>query len=121
MMGVIHNAEYLRWFEQGRLQILFELLPLDEALGRAVAMPVVRNECSHRKAVRYGDPLVLITTHELLPAYEGTMTFAHSLVHEKNKVEMAHGQTVTTLLDMKTGQLVKEWPPDLWRRYQELR
>ena len=43
MMGVIHNANYFRWFEQGRLQIIFDVLPLAEAMKLNLFMPVVEN------------------------------------------------------------------------------
>lgn len=119
-MGVIHNAEYFHWFEEGRLQIMLEILPFEEALRIGVAMPVIENLCRYLKPVRFGDPLILFTTHSIQPVYEGRLVFEHSLVHEKQKTEMAAGRTVATLLDMKSGQLVKEWPADLWRRYQAL-
>jgi hypothetical protein len=33
---------------------------------------------------------------------------------------MAFGQSVTTLVDMRTQRLVKEWPEKVWQRYQAL-
>jgi len=121
MMGVIHNAQYFLWFEEGRLQIATEILPIDEALRLNVAMPVVRNLCEYHKPVRYGDPLVLYTTHRIQPAYEGRLEFRHSLVHETTKIEVAGGVTEATLVDFRTHRLIKDWPADVWRRYQELR
>jgi acyl-CoA thioester hydrolase len=120
MMGVIHNSVYFLWFEQGRLQLMLEVLPMSEALELGMAMPVVENTCRYRKPVRFGDPLLLYTTHHVQNAYEGRMVFTHYLIHEKRKAALAHGQTVTTLLDMRRQQLVKEWPANLWQRYQAL-
>lgn len=120
MMGVIHNAQYFLWFEAGRLQIMLEVLPMDEALQLGVAMPVVQNVCHYRKPVKFGCPLMLYTTHQLQPHYEGRLVFHHYLIHEKQKAAMAHGQTVATLLDLRTQRLVKDWPAEVWRRYQGL-
>ncbi len=120
MMSVVHNVQYFYWFEQGRLQIMEELMSLDAAVKLGVAMPVVENQCLYFKPVRYGDPLVLITEHQCLRTWEGKMTFTHSLVHRKLKTEMACGRTTATLIDATTGRLVKEWPDNLWRRYQAL-
>jgi acyl-CoA thioester hydrolase len=120
MMGVVHNVQYFYWFEQGRLQILEELMSLDASLKLGVVMPVVENQCLYRKPVRYGDPLVLLTEHRCLRSWEGKMVFSHSLVHRKLKTEMACGRTTTTLIDIATGRLVKEWSEDLWQRYQGL-
>jgi acyl-CoA thioester hydrolase len=117
MMSVVHNVQYFYWFEQGRLQIMEELMPLDEAVKLGVAMPVVENRCLYRRPVRYGDPLVLVTEHQCMRGWEGRLVFTHSLVHRKLKTEMASGRSTATLVEMATGRLVKEWPHDLWRRY----
>ena len=120
IMGMVHNAAYFYWFEKGRLAILWAILPFDEALRLHLGLPVVRQTCDYRKAVRYGDRLVLTTTHELLPRYEGRLVFRHSLMHETNKAEIAEAETALTILDMQTGQLIREFPPEVWQRYQSL-
>jgi len=120
-MGVVHNSVYFLWFEEGRLQILFDLLPLDEALRLQVALPVVENLCHYHRPVRLTDPLVLFTSHPIRPAYEGRLVFQHSLVHEKQKIEMASGRSAVTLVDGRTNQLIKVWPPEIWQRYLSLK
>jgi len=120
MMSVVHNVQYFYWFEQGRLHIMEEILSLDAAVRLGVAMPVVENQCTYRRPVRYGDPLVLLTEHQRLTTWEGRLVFSHSLVHRKLKTEVACGRTTTTVIDIATGRLVKEWPENLWRRYLAL-
>jgi acyl-CoA thioester hydrolase len=120
MMGVIHNSAYFLWFEEGRLQIMLEVLPMEEALALGVAMPVVENWASYRKPVKFGMPLLLYTTHCIEPVYTGRLVFQHFLVHEKQKITMALGRTVATLVDFKTNRLIKEWPESVWKRYQAL-
>lgn len=120
MMGMMHNVQYFFLFEQGRLQIMEELMSLEASLKLGVAMPVVENQCLYRRPVRYGDPLVLFTEHQCLSAWEGRLIFSHSLVHRKLKTEVACGRTTTTLIEVATGRPVKKWPEDLWRRYLAL-
>jgi acyl-CoA thioester hydrolase len=120
LMGVVHNSVYFLWFEEGRLRILFDLLPLDEAIRLQVALPVVENVCRYHQPVRFGDPLVLFTSHLIVPVYEGRLVFQHSLVHENQKIEMASGQSSITLVDARTNQLLKAWPAGIWQRYQTL-
>ena len=119
-MRVVHNVQFFYWFELGRTRIMEEFMSLDAALALGVAMPVVENQCLYRKPVRYGDPLALITEHRCLSAWAGRLVFTHSLVHRKLKTEVASGRTTTTLIELETGRLVKEWPEDLWRRYLAL-
>jgi len=121
MMGVVHNSNYFLWFERGRLEIMLEVLPMAEALRLGVFMPVVENLCHYRKPVKFGMPLLLYTTHNIQPDYAGRLVFSHYLIHEKLRTAMAFGQTAMTLVDAQTNRLIKEWPADLWRRYQELK
>jgi acyl-CoA thioester hydrolase len=121
MMGVIHNSQYFLWFEEGRLAIMKEVLTIEDALKMGFITPVVENHCEYKRYVKFGDPLILFTTHELVAEYEGRLVFRHSLVHETTKLEMAEGFTSVTIVDYKTNRLVKEWPEDLWKRYQGLK
>jgi acyl-CoA thioesterase FadM len=66
-------------------------------------------------------PLLLYTTHNLQAAYEGRLVFSHYLIHEKQRTAMASGQTAMTMVDARTNRLVKEWPAEIWRRYQALK
>jgi acyl-CoA thioester hydrolase len=120
MMGFVHNASYFHWFEKGRLSILWAIMPLEEAMRLGLGLPVVRHVCDYRKAARYGDRLILTTTHEIQPRYEAKLVFRHSLMHEVNKAEIAEAETTLTIMDMRTGQLVREFPPEVWARYQSL-
>ncbi|MEI7732348.1 MAG: acyl-CoA thioesterase [Verrucomicrobiota bacterium] len=121
MMGVVHNSVYFLWFEQGRLQIMLEVLPLAEALELGVATMVVENTCQYRKAVKFGQRLLLYTTHRIQPAYEGRLVFQHYLIHEKQRTPMAQGHTTVTLVGFPAHQLIKTWPEPVWQRYQALR
>ena len=121
MMGVIHNSNYFLWFERWRLEIMLEVLPVEEAMKLGVFMPVVENICHYRKPVKFGMPLLLYTSHNIQAAYEGRLVFSHYLIHEKLRTAMAFGQTAMTLVDAPTNKLIKEWPAEIWRRYQALK
>lgn len=120
IMGLVHNAAYFYWFEKGRLEILWDILPFEEAVRLRLGLPVVRHICNYRNAARFGDRLVLTTSHELLPRYEGRLVFQHSLMHETRKTEIAEAETTLTIMDMQALQLVREFPADVWTRYQKL-
>ncbi len=120
MMRVIHNVEYFRWFEEGRLQIMFEVLPMAEALELGVGMPIVENYCCYKTPARFGDVLTLYTTHRVSDQYEGTLRFDHCLMNSKTKAEIASGYAVATLVEMTTMQLIRQWNETVWARYQSL-
>ena len=108
MMGVVHNAEYFRWFEEGRMQILLAVLPLDEALELGVAMPVVKNACTYKKPVRFGDPLLLYTHHEILTAYEGRRPVFTTLVSTGRRGAATPGGNFRIWAKLATGEMSGE-------------
>ena len=120
MMRVVHNAEYFKWFELGRLQIVHEIIPLHEALEENLSIPVVLNHCEYRHPAAFQDRLVVTTTHRILPVWEGRFLFNHTISNEKTKQELCFGKSEVTVLDLKVKRVVKEIPERIWTRYQAL-
>ncbi len=119
-MGVVHNVQYFNWFELGRLQVVEEVLPLENAMGRSLALPVVVNHCDYIHPARYLDRLVVTTTHRILPEWSGRFVFNHSISHEKSKVEICRGMSGVTVMDTRSMRVLKALPDDMWARYQGL-
>ncbi len=120
MMGVVHNAEYYRWFEDGRLQILEEIMSLQEATALGVSVPVVASSCEYRRPVRYGDRLLMRTEHTVAEPYEGRLAFDHTIVNVRTKDTVATGHTAVTIVRLDSGLPVKQWPAHVWQRYLAL-
>ncbi len=120
MLGVMHNAEYYRWFEDGRLRILEEIMSFQEAMALGVSLPVIFSSCEYRRPVRYGDALMLRTEHAIVDPYEGRLVFTHSLVNVRTKETAAVGQTAVTVVRLGDGMPVREWPEHVWMRYLAL-
>jgi acyl-CoA thioester hydrolase len=120
MMQVVHNAVYFKWFEKGRLDLLEEVFPVAWAIEHRFATPVVMNHAEYLWPAAYGDPLVLTTRHQRLERWDGRFVFDHSISNSKTKVELCLGQTAITVLDLASGQLLKEIPEEIWSRYQAL-
>jgi len=120
MMGVIHNSVYFEWFERGRLQIMNEVISFEEALELEFAVAVRENKCVYERAVREGDELVLVTKHKVLETYTGKLEFFHELINKKTKTTHALGECVCTLMNPKTGELIREQNGEIWQRYARL-
>jgi acyl-CoA thioester hydrolase len=121
MMQVVHNSEYFRWFEKGRLALLEEVLPMSWLVERRIGAPVVLNHCEYRWPAVYGDALAVTTRHRLLERYEGRLEFEHSIVRHRGKLELAGGRTAIALVDLDRRRLVRELPPSIWEQYRSLR
>ena len=120
MMHVVHNSEYFRWFEKGRLQIMEDIFPVSWAVENKIATPVVMNHAEYLWPARFGEVLVVTTRHRIMDRWDGRFVFEHSISNEKTKKELCFGQSAITVMDLGSGRLVKEISDDIWARYQAL-
>ena len=61
-MGVTYHANYLRWFEKGRTELLREIdFPYSELEKHPVWLPLTHASLEYKKPARYDDPIVICT------------------------------------------------------------
>ena len=62
-MGVAYHANYLRWFEIGRTELLRAWgLPYREIEARGIQLPVAEAHCKYQQPARYDDLLTIEAT-----------------------------------------------------------
>ena len=102
-MGIVYYANYLVWFEIGRVELL-------RALGLAYSqleidhqciLPVVAASCRYRSPARYDDQILIETRPSLL---RGTVIkFAYRILRKAPEGEeptlLAEGETVHVVCD----------------------
>jgi acyl-CoA thioester hydrolase len=120
MMRVVHNVQYLYWFERGRLAVLEDVFPMTWAIENRIATPVVMNRIEYRSPAAYGDELVVTTRHRKLERYDGRLLFEHSVSNHKTKAEVCAGESAVTVMELDTHRLVKSIPDEIWDKYQAL-
>lgn len=55
-MAVVHHSNYIRWFEEARLDYLEQIgIPYDALEQRGIIIPVVDISCKYLVSARYGD------------------------------------------------------------------
>lgn len=113
MLAVVHNSVHLKWFEHGRLAIMDEIIPLEEAMRLQVSTPVVRNLCEYKRPVRFRDRLVLVTRMPWSGQYTGRIVFHHQLSDEKTHELVAEGESAVTLYDWEGKKLIREIPQEI--------
>ncbi|MCP4606776.1 MAG: hypothetical protein GY847_40760 [Proteobacteria bacterium] len=121
MMQVVHNSQYLKWFEKGRFILFEDVFPMSWAIENKIATPVITNHCEYLSPARFGDKLAVTTRHRLTDVWDGKFLFDHSISNAKTKVELCCGHTAVTVVDLNSHSLVKEIPDDVWIRYQALK
>ena len=67
VMGVVHHANYIRWFETGRVEFLRELgIDLNEMMSDGILFPIVEITAKFHAPAKFDDELEIITTAEAL-------------------------------------------------------
>jgi acyl-CoA thioester hydrolase len=92
-MGVVYHANYLVWFEVGRVEFMRQLgmnykqMEAEDQCGIAVVEATAR----YRAPARYDDELIVRT--ELMAARGPVIKFAYTIVRAVDDVVLCEGQT----------------------------
>jgi len=97
-MGVVYYANYLRWFESGRSELLRQIgLPYGEIEKQGFHFPVTEVSCRYTQSARY-DEVVKIET-ELSTLGRATLTFNYQVSRDGDGVLLATGFTKHACID----------------------
>jgi acyl-CoA thioester hydrolase len=102
-MGIVYYANYLVWFEIGRVEVLralgFSYSKLE--LEHECILPVIEATCRYRSPARYDDQILIETRPALLRS--SVLKFAYKIYRkaseEKERDLLAEGETVHIVCD----------------------
>ena len=105
MMGVVYHANYLKWFEIGRSELLREIgiIYADLELS-GYKLPVTRVECHYLSPAKYDD-LVVIET-EISTIKRASLRFDYTIHDEKEERILAEGFTLHPFVN-RDGKIVR--------------
>ena len=116
LLGIAHNSVHFKWFEQGWMAIMEDIIPISEAIGQGFSPVVIRNTCEYCKPARFKDVMILTTRMPIPAVYEGKFVFFHELTNKSTLETIATGESWLTLIDLKTYKLLKEIPKPIQAR-----
>ena len=102
-MGVVYYANYLVWFEIGRVELLRSLGLAYSQLEKEheCILPVVEASCRYRSPARYDDEILIETRPALLRG--SVIKFAYRILRKPQEGEqptlLAEGETVHVVCD----------------------
>ena len=106
-MGVAYHANYLRWFEIGRTELIRSWgVTYKEIEARGVFLPVSEAYCKFVTPARYDDVLIIETTLDI--TLRAGMKFDYRVLNEKFSAALALGYTKHACLNGE-GRVVR--PP----------
>ena len=108
-MGIVYYANYLVWFEIGRVELLRSLGLAYSQLetDHQCILPVVEANCRYRSPARYDDRIVIETRPSLLRS--SVIKFAYRILREpshagEERKLLAEGETVHVVCDEKLNK-----------------
>src|ERR1700751_2173321 len=102
-MGIVYYANYLVWFEIGRVELLRSLgLAYSEMeKDHKLILPVIEANCRYRAPARYDDEILIETRPALVR--ESVLKFAYRILragHDREQPKLlAEGETIHVVCD----------------------
>jgi len=112
-MGIVYYANYLVWFEIGRVELLRSLGLTYSSLesDHSLILPVVDAHCRYRSPARYDDEILIETSPSLLRG--SVLKFAYRILRRAQVGDehelLADGETVHVVCDAQLQR--KPLPP----------
>ena len=97
-MGVVYYANYLRWFEKGRSELLRQIgQPYATIEQRGLHFPVIEVSCRYTSSARYDDDIRIET--EIAELGRASLSFAYRISRESDNELLATGKTKHACID----------------------
>jgi len=115
--GVVYYANYLRYFEHGRTELMRErVMAYRQLEEQGIIMPVVECSARYKASARYDDLLVVETSVGLVKAV--TCRFDYRIVLESDGRLLVEGHTVHAAVN-RSGKPVR-FPKELLSGLREV-
>lgn len=102
-MGIVYYANYLVWFELGRVELLRSLGLAYSRLetDHGCILPVIESQCRYRSPARYDDEILIETVPALVRS--SVLKFAYRILRKAHDggehTLLAEGETVHVVCD----------------------
>ena len=104
-MGIVYYANYLRWFEMGRTELMRTLgIAYKDMEDQGIYLPVSEVFCKYHASAKYDDVIIIETSIEFLK--RASIQFAYRLWRKEDEVELVSGTTLHAFLD-REGRIVR--------------
>lgn len=121
MMGVIYHANYLKWFELGRTQLIEDLgFSYLEMEKQGYYAPVYEANIKYKRAVKYGDKVFVKTWVDY---NDGLKTiYGYEIVNDKDEV-CAEGTTTHVIVRKDNFRPIRfnKAFPQWFQKYEEIK
>lgn len=104
-MGIVYHANYIKWFEVGRAELMREIgIVYSELELSGYKLPVTKMGCHYLLPAKYDDVLVIET--EITSLKQASIRFNYVIYDEKKERIIADGFTLHPFLNSE-GKVVR--------------
>ena len=105
-MAVVHHANYIRWFEIGRVEFLRAAgITLNALMADGFVFPITEVQASYTASGKFDDDLVIETTPTALTRVK--MAFDYRIPRETDGTVLVTGHTQNVFTSMATGKITR--------------
>ena len=105
-MGVVHHANYIRWFERGRVEYMRKAgVELNDIMEAGYVFPITKVECNYKNSAKFDDVVEIRTT--MTAVSRAKMDFSYNVVRPSDEVLLAYGSTRIVFTKMSTGKIAR--------------
>lgn len=114
--GVVWHGSYVRWLEEGRVELCEILgLKLDDLQEQGITFPVVDMHIRYKLSALMNDKLVIETS--ILELKPMSVTFSHIIKNKETQKVNLTAETTVVAID-KTGKLIKRLPENIYNAFK---
>ena len=102
-MGIIHHANYIRWMEEARIDMLNQMgYPYRRFEEMGYISPVLHAECEYKKSVKFDDEVKIVVSLQEFGKLKFTLRYDIYDMSEGGTLS-AYGTTRHCFLNSRTG------------------
>lgn len=117
-MAVVHHANYIRWFEIGRVEFLRKAgITLNELMEDGYVFPITEIQAKYVNSARFDDELLIETTPESLTKVK--MAFNYRILRASDNTVLVTGFSQNVFTSMKTGRIIR-LPEKYYAKLQQM-
>lgn len=117
-MAVVHHANYIRWFEIGRVEFLRKAgITLNELMEDGYVFPITEIQAKYVNSARFDDELLIETTPESLTKVK--MAFNYRILRASDNTVLVTGFSQNVFTSMKTGRITR-LPEKYYTKLQQM-
>lgn len=110
-MGIVHHSNYIRWFEEARVDLLQQLgFGYDRIESEGFSSPVLEVHCQYKTMARFGDT---VTISARITGYNGVrMTLHYEIRDAQTDALRCEGESKHCFMgqDGRPVSLRRSWP-----------